>query len=344
MPWNSADDPIEALEDPVRTETSKASAVLSDEATTLTSESTFRCSDNVDLNFQDLDAVASALSQSRNPEHLLMVALYGQDPTDGAGVNAMTRALQSDPDNPLVSWNFLQSCSRFPDAQICLDHRMEEHAIDVDGSNGQLWARIAGYRAERGEMREALAALSQTVVAPRFTDYRMEHIELFERGLAAAGNLPYRSRIVQAIGMQAALVSNEFHTMTACNKMATESSEWLSHCARFGARLERDGRSFFSVLVGQRLQENMHSISGDSEKQASVLKRLERTRQYMENGLSVDGQVLLLHDDQVLANYISTSATYGEIEALTFLNNEVERLKNLAGYDPCRLYKVESGE
>ena len=337
MTPKSIGDSIETLDDRVHAESLNKSDVLLAEVTTVDTGSAFNCVANVDFNYQESESIASELSQSRDPEHLLMAALVGQDPTDEAGVHAMTRALRSDPDNRLILWNFLQSCSQFPGASMCLDHKIEDHAIEVDGSNGQLWARIAGFRAQRGDMRGALDALNKAVVAPRFTNYRMEHIELFERGLAAAGSMPYGDRIIQAIGMQAGLISNYSYVMTACKSMAPESVEWASQCARLGDRLERDGRSVYSIVIGQSLQKNMYLLSGDNEKEALVAKRLDTTKQYMLNALSKDGEALLSRDDQVLANYMSTSAIYGEINAFTFLNNEVERLKNLAGYGPCRL-------
>jgi hypothetical protein len=334
---SSNSDSVETLSDQVHAQVSKKPDVLPADAITVATGSAFSCSGEVNFNNQDLGAVASELSQSRDPEHVLMAALYGQDPTDEAGVHKMTRALRSDPDNRLITWNFLQSCSQFPDTQVCLNHEIEKRAIEVDGSNGQLWSRIAGYRVKRGDMQGALEALSKAAVAPRFSDYRMEHIELFERGLAAAGNLSYRDRIVQAIGMQAALVSNEFYVMNGCKTMAPESAEWLSLCIRIGDRLESEGNSIYSIASGQSLQKKMYVISGDNEKEALVVERLDTTTQHMTQGISEDGQVLLWRDDHVLAQYISELATHGEIRALTFLSNEVERLENLEGYDPCLL-------
>ena len=334
---NSNSDSSETLSDQVHAEKPNKSDVPLAKVAAIATRSAFSCSADVDVNYLELDVVVSNLSQSRNPEHLLMGALYGQESTDESGLHRMVRALRSDPGNRLILWNLLQSCSQFPDAPLCLNHEIEDRAIEVDGSNGQLWSRIAGYRVERGDMQGALEALNKAVVSPRFSDYQMEHMGLFERGLAAAGNTPYRDRIVEAIGMQVALVSNELHITNGCTSMARESAEWLLQCLRLGERLEGEGNSLYSIGVGQNLQKKMYLVSGDNEKEALVVERMDTTRQYMTKGISEDGQVLLWRDDQVLAQYISEWATYGQIRAFSFLSNEVERLKNLDGYDPCRL-------
>lgn len=117
--------------------------------------------------------------------------------------------------------------------------------------------------------------------------------------------------------------------------MAAESVKWVLQCLRFGERLERDGRSVHSMVVGLRLQKEMHSISGDHEEEALLEERLGLTGAAFRGGLSKDSEVLLSRDERVLADYISESAAHGELRALQFLNNEVERLKNLPGYDPC---------
>lgn len=295
----------------------------------------FACGTDFDLPDLDLEIVAAALSESQDSGYRLMAALYWPDRGREAEFLALNTILEADPENRLIVWHLLTSCSRFPEFSQCTDDTIENRSINVDGSNGQLWARIAGFRIGRGDMSGALDALRNATAAPRFSDYKTEHIELFGRGLAAVGNAPYRGRVIQAIGMQAALASNEYEVVMACKKMAVESAVWLTQCLRLGERLERDGRSVSAVVAGQGLQKTMHSISGDSEQAALLEERRGLTREFLENGLSKDSGILLSRDEQALANYISELATYGELRALQSLKNEVERLKKLPDYNPC---------
>ena len=297
----------------------------------------FSCTANFDSNYQELGVIADLLSKSKNPEHLLMAALFGSDQMSEARIHTMTKTLRIDPDNPLILWNFLNSCSMLPHVPICRDQNIENRAIEVDSSNGQLWAKIAGFRIKRGNMPAALDALKNASVAPEFNEYWMEHVELFERGLAAAGDASYRNRTIQAVGMAAAMVWNIKSVLNGCETQAVESGEWLQYCVRFAERLERDGRTILSNVIGLKLQETMYSISGDEEKEAAAEQRLRLIRNSMRNGQSEDGQVLLSRDDRVLADYITEWATFGELRAVQFLRNEVERLRNVSGYDPCRI-------
>ena len=145
------------------------------------------------------------------------------------------------------------------------------------------------------------------------------------------------NRTIQAVGMAAAMVWNIKSVLNGCETQAVESGEWLQYCVRFAERLERDGRTILSNVIGLKLQETMYSISGDEEKEAAAEQRLRLIRNSMRNGQSEDGQVLLSRDDRVLADYITEWATFGELRAVQFLRNEVERLRNVSGYDPCRM-------
>ena len=300
-------------------------------------DSCFECAADFDIPDQDLDEVAAVLSQSDDPEHLLIAMLYGPDRANEASVAVAMRALEKAPNDRLILWNLLNSCAQFPQAPDCSGTAIEDRAIAVDGGNGQLWARVSALRLKRGDTSGALDALKRANAAPRFSDYRMEHIELFERGLAAVGNPPYRERIIQAIGMEAAMVSLEVSTAAQCYRLGADSIEWRQQCLRYGERLEKEGQDMLPILTGQDLQLSMHSKSGDKDLQATIQARQTLSLDAFREPVSKDGEILLMNDDQVLATYVSNLAVYGESGANALLHEDVERLKDQAGYDPCNL-------
>ncbi len=253
----------------------------------------FACNAPTEWDFTDLVDVAAFLSVSEDPEHILMAALFGTDRNSESRIDAMTKAMQAAPDDRLIIWNFLDSCAALPNAAICRDQYVENRAIEVDGNNGQLWARISGFRFKRGEVNAALDALRKASTAPDFKEYWIEHVGLFVRGLAAANSAPYRDRIVQAIGMAAAMVSDINLVIDACDTNAVESAEWLHSCVQFGERMELDGHTFLSKSVGLRIQQKMYSISGDKDKEVAAEDRLELVSESYSAGLSEDEQVLL---------------------------------------------------
>lgn len=303
----------------------------------VTIESEFECTVNYDAKYQDLQMVAARLADSDNPEHLLMAALFGTDRDSAERIDAIRRALIAAPDHPLIAWNFQAACSRLPEVPVCTDQNIEDLTIKVDSSNGQTWARIAGLRMKRGDLPGALEALKNATVAPEFNDYWLDHVELFERGLAAAGNPTYRARTAQAIGMAVAMASVDGQILDACRNEAVKSVNWLQQCLRYAERLEHSANTLLASSIGLSLQSSMYSISGDKEKQAATDSRQDKLRGIMRSGWFRDGQVVLIRDESVFAEYMAEWSTYGEVRALRFLQDEVQRLKQLPGYDPCTL-------
>lgn len=283
--------------------------------------------------------ITASLAHSENPEHLLMAALLGSGGEEKLGFSAMERALAADPDNPLTLWNFLASCSLHPEATVCADGSIEKRAILADGGNGQLWGEIAGYRLERGDTEGAYDALTSANTAPQFNGYFIEHVEMFERGLAATTNEPYLERMVRAIGFAAALVSKFYPVLQGCKEQAVESAVWRQACLEYGERLEIDGGSFLSTMFGTSLQKKMYEISGNTAKIAEADSRYQLIMDMVQSINSQDGFVLLF-DERILADYTKEWASYGEFRAMQFLQAEVVRLRQQPGYDPCKLKKA----
>lgn len=281
--------------------------------------------------------IEKSLKHSKDPEHLLMVALLGSGTTSKLGVSAMEKALAVDPDNLLTLWNFLDACSLHPEATVCANGSIEKRAILANGDNGLLWGKIADYRLERGDIAGAYGALIKATSAPWFNNYFIEHVEMLERGLAAATNYPYRKRITNAIGVAAAMPFMFYNVFQGCEEQAAGSAEWLQACIEYGKRLEHDGRTILSIGFGISLQRQMYEVAGDTTKIEQAVLRFRRIADTMESGYSDDGWVLLAYDDQVLADYMTEWSAHGELRAMQFVQEEVVRLSQQPGYDPCKL-------
>lgn len=287
-------------------------------------------------------AVAASLRYSENPEHLLTAALIGSDGETKLDLAVMERALNADPDNPLTLWNFLDACSLHPEATMCADGSIEKRAILADGGNGLLWGKIAGYRLERGDTSGAYVALIRANTAPQFNGYFIEHVEMLERGLAAATDDPYLERIVSAIGIAAAMALKFYIPIRKCREQAAESAEWLRACLDFGKRLEIDGRTVMSTLLGIGLQKIMYEMSGDTKKKSDADFRLRLYRNTIKSMNSENVKVVMFYDDQVLADFISEWSAHGELRAHQFVQEEVVRLSKQPGYDPCKRREEKS--
>ena len=298
----------------------------------------------VDIDQEFLDSLeqkrvefASLLMHSQDPEHLLVAALIGFDRKSNEHFAAMESALAADPDNPLTLWNFLHACSLHLEETVCQDGSIEKRAVLADGSNGALWGRIAGYRFRRGDKMGAFDALLKANTAPQFNGYFIEHVEMGERSYAAATDSSYRERVMGAIGLAAGTVSNANGVYNLCKEHASESAEWLQLCIEYGKRLESDEGAILSALIGNAIQKTMYEMSGDAKEKTAATLRHRLITDAMNSGNSSDDQVLLLLDDKVLADYIAEWSAHGELRAMQFVKDEVVRLSQQPGYDPCKL-------
>lgn len=282
--------------------------------------------------------VGISLRISRDPEHLLIAALIGSDRQSKRHLAAMENALFVDPDNRLTLWNFLDTCSLHPEATVCADGSIERRAILADNGNGQLWGKIAGYRLDRGDKSSAYDALLNANTAPYFNDYFIEHVEMAERGFAAATDDPYLERVIRAIGIAAGMSMNVAAIFQDCEKQAMESAEWRQACLEYGKRLENDGRDLLQISIGISLQKIMYEISGDKRKIAETELRYQHFKDTTTKLASSNGaQVLTLYDENVMADFIAEWSAHGELRAMQFVQEEVIRLSKQPGYDPCML-------
>ena len=282
--------------------------------------------------------VGISLRNSKDPEHLLIAALIGSDRQSKRHLTAMENALMADPDNRLTLWNFLATCSLHAEATVCADGIIERRAISVDSGNGQLWGKIAGYRLDRGDNASAYDALLKANTAPYFNGYFIEHVEMAERGFAAATDDPYVERVMRAIGIAAGMSINVAVIFQGCEKQAMESAEWRQACLEYGKRLENDGRDLLQISIGISLQKIMYEISGDKRKIAETELRYQHFKDTTSKlARSNDAQVLTLYDENVLADFIAEWSAHGELRAAQFVQEEVIRLSKQPGYDPCML-------
>ncbi len=314
-----------------------------DAGSAVVTESTFDCERfpeidesiyEMERSFIRLQESAIQLEKSTNPEHLALAAKLKDKEQSNQAISLILRALDADAENPVLLWSFMEICGRSPDAPICSSQSIENRVIKADYGNGMFWARIAGNRMQDGDLPGGLTALRIASTAPQITWYWIEQIEMYERGMAASFDTSYANRVLLAIGLAATSVMPYSPIFNACRSQATVSAEWFSECLSFGERLERDEKTLMSLSIGVSLQKAMYEISGDEEKLANAETRLEESRKIRS---TPDESLVVTRDERVLADYLSQVAAYGEIEAIEYLQKEVERLKSLPGYDPCAL-------
>jgi len=281
--------------------------------------------------------LADGLERSADAEHLLVAALLTDDDPERQRRN-FAAALRTDADNALILWNALHHCSsrRDPAAAFCGGDSLRERALAVDGDNGAVWLRIAAYRSADGDVEGSLDALQRATSAPGFDNYWFEHIQLFDRALAAAGERDEAQRLLHAIGMAAAIVGDEFMIAGICPDMSESRVDWRYACLRAAERIERDSGTMMGRLVGIALQETLYELDGDEDARAAAAERESALKQAIDERVTPDALTVFYRDARVQHDYLDVGEADGEFAALEFVRSEAERLAALPGYDPCR--------
>lgn len=251
-------------------------------------------------------------------------------------IQRLLSALALDPDHPLILERLLDACINDAESGVCARQDIAERAAQADGDNGEMWAAIAGYRASRGDVKGALAALRRAASAGTHRGYFVEFIRVMELGLAAAaGHLSYAERIGEALGRAAGFTVPYSPVVDECRARAGEDPLWHDVCLDFARHLERNGQTVMNRMMGIGMQILIAEETADGESLASASEREQESLAWLEEHSSADTQVVLANDERVLREYLQEFDAHGEPAALVYLRTEVERLKQIPGYDPC---------
>jgi len=272
------------------------------------------------------------LSASGDAEQVLVAALIGPVWQERRHLPTLERALNISPDSVLVNWNLLQACKLDSVGAICSE--IEERAIDVDGTNGAIWAEIAIRRADKGDLREVVDALRHANAAPMIDYYSLEHVQMFERAFSIDMNRSYAARIQEAISSTFFANDGALFLHKMCKNRAQELELLREQCLQLGRRLEYEGDTTMDTHVGLSLQREMLRISGSSRDLAEVEEKIQAQMQEEKNFHDENGHNVI-DNDQLVNQFIEQWSAHGQIEAARFLSTEIERLKSVPGYDPC---------
>lgn len=302
--------------------------------------------DRLERSRREAERRAKALEGSEDADLRLAAALLSlTDQDDPRYVDRLLSALSLDPANPATLERLLDACINREALRVCAERGIVERAAEADGGNGEMWGAIAGYYVSRGDDDAALDALRRAASAGVHREYFVDYVRVMELGLAAAvADRSYAERVIEAIGRAAAFTAPYLTAYNECRDRVAEDPLWHGACLDFGRHLERRSQSVVNRGIGIGLQAMIAEETGDDAVLAAVQARQRRYRLWREEHLDADGQVVFARDERVLRGYIDEWQAHGEPAALGYLREEVARLKQLPGYDPCALEPSSSAE
>ena len=182
-------------------------------------------------------------------------------------------------------------------------------------------------------MAAGFAALQRAVTAPQFNSYWPEQILMLERALAASTNDGYGARVLQAIGIAAAM-GWDAGVVETC-RSSSLPPEHRPVCRAYGERLTADATTEIGTSIGLAIQRAVLTAAGDTAAANSVDARQEALRRHRRERDLQTAERLMFYDENLLRQYMDVMLIRGESAAIRFLGEETERLLSLPGYDPC---------
>ena len=301
----------------------------------LSAEDSLTMEDETQRNEARHEQFMQRLALSGDLNHQLTLGLLQSGESSPLTIETFAPLLSTMPENEVLHWRLLEACDVRPTHPICSDDRAEARVIAALGSNGELWAKIAYFRAKRGDQHGALEALRNAASADEMRDLWGAEVGLIFDSLAIEPDYTTSQRLIVAIGISAALLIPHTKLILECRKYGESSAVWRDACIAYGARRERDAETFIGRGIGQGLQMAMHELAGDEAAVAATKAREIPVMEMMRGPAMRDGEILLMADESVAIAWLQRLRVYGEISAREFLKSEVERVSKIPGYDPC---------
>lgn len=273
-------------------------------------------------------SLSQSLSASSSAEHLHLAALLENDPV--ARVELLEQAISSSPSDPFLVWSAVRVCSDSAASLDCPLADWQQRLIAVDGQNSESWIRIAANRYAAGDTEGALEAMRHAATAGETRIYWTETVEMFERGLAAAGSeQPFPERAGMAFGLAAMMLPFYGDHTRMCVEQSPLNAEWAYTCLRYGELAENQSKTEIGVAIGRSMQKLALEALGEKEKAADIEQKIQRRRQ---ERLSADidhtnlTERLMISNSTMFTAFLAKTRSVGEVEARRQIVAEIDRL------------------
>jgi len=236
------------------------------------------------------------------------------------------------PDNKLINYHLLDSCSSMPANDKCSMNTINR-AVELDGENGALWEKIASIYISLGDTEAAIYALEQVALAPTYDNFRVEIISFFYNTIIQSGQFQNEA-LIMANGYVAALPNYGLQKVHEFCSEEIKRRPGISYtCLDYGKRLEERGGSFFTTLLGLEYQRLAYKKLGNISLASEIFNNRERLTERFKNAVSEDSSMFYSSEYQNF--WLQVRQNYNELDALELLKKEAIRLKADPNFNPC---------
>lgn len=272
------------------------------------------------------ERIKNALTASADFEHQHVLAVMTRSPE--GRLQHLNAALKTAPDDVFLLWDAVHLCSKLNDADGCDLPALQARLQILDGDNSETWMAIAISRAADGNMNAALQALQTAATATRSSEFFVARVARMERGMTAAGGIPFGKRVVGAIGYAAASDSPDYgEYITMCKDGMKVDAAWAYACAEYATTAEQQAETIIGSAIAMSLQKLAYEFLGDSKKLEALAERRAVLSQFMDGSPSdADDilQYLIGSDPTFFAAYLDSIRTHGELNTRERLRTDIE--------------------
>lgn len=275
------------------------------------------------------------LLPAEDPDLRLAAALL-LDEQDPDRLELLWSAVEAGDERPLALHRLLTTCLAQPASRRCTGDELVSRAIAADPHNGAMWVAAAAWRLSRNQPRAAREAMERAAAASTHREYFVDAVLAREQGLAATSELDYSERVVFAIALEATTPIPFTRLSRACDERAETDPLWRGTCAQLGRSAARRAHTLLGRLLGLGLQWTAAKADGNASESAEISEKVSALSALTRDDRRTEAEIVLRYDDGVARAYVAEWRTRGETAALSYIIREVERLKRIPGYDPCR--------
>jgi hypothetical protein len=239
----------------------------------------------------------------------------------------ISEAMIDGKDDVLVAWHAVGICTETVQKTGCPLKAWATQLLSLDGQNTEVCSRVAVNRLEAGDDAGALVAMQKAATAPETSIYWPDTVEMVERALRAAGDLPFAERVNTSFGVAAAFGPGVSNIVKMCRNMAPVNSDWAYACLGYGERGEQQGKGILTQQIARAIQKIALLALGEEERGAIVEARAQSVRHsFPTRSPSRElSNALMLTRPSFFYRYLTAVRQHGEVAAFEQMDREAER-------------------
>lgn len=280
------------------------------------------------------EQLRSNLNESDDPDAKLMAVLVSSTGrVNSANIDELVLLNQQFPESGLIAYQLLTACADDPTNVLC--GSQIDSILDFHSDNAGIWAAHALFKLSLEDEFAAKVSLRRAASAPTYDDYWTDQIRVLRDYSPADSGLELLSTVFYFFNYTDTTIgirTMDFVT-SPCSEWPATDPLLMDACIEYGQKIIDESQTIIGARLGYSVQEVAYRAVGNFTE--SNARELEG-RRFRYAIPSVDGLVSLMTYDEELAEFwLQSLIDFGEIDAQSVIEEEVNRRRSNPEYQPC---------